>query len=218
MKNISLNAIVMCADGNYGRISHIIINPVREVITHIVVQSDRLQGSRQRLVPFERIVEATHKSIWLKCTSKELAAMEKFTEIHFINSDEAEYVAFSSTDNYISDEINLDSIFPYFNSDAGFYSVAVEEERIPDGAIAIHRSASVRANDGFVGRIDKFITDSLGQITYLMVRQGHWDKRELTLPLSAVDRLDEYIIELNLDKKTLKSLPAIPLKQAYSLS
>lgn len=219
MKNIPLNVKVVCSDGDFGRSSHVIINPLKEAITHIVVQSDRLQGSRQRLVPFHQILETTHKSIWLKCTMKELAAMEKFTQTHFLNSDEAEYAAFSLSDNYISDEINLHSIFPYVDSEADFYSVAVEDECIPNGEIAVHRSANIMATDGSVGRIERFIVDPQGRITNLVVREGYlWDKKELTLPLSAVDRLDEYIVELSLDKKTVKSLPAIAVKRSYSLS
>lgn len=42
MKNIPLNVRVMCADGECGRSSHVIINPLKEVITYVVVESDRL--------------------------------------------------------------------------------------------------------------------------------------------------------------------------------
>ena len=55
-----------------------------------------------------------------------------------------------------------------------------------------------------------------GHITHLVLREGHlWSKKELTLPLSAVDRMDEYVVELKLDKKTVKSLPAIPVRRFY---
>lgn len=226
MKNIPLNVKVVCSDGECGKSSHVIINPLDWVVTYIVVDSDRLRGSKQRLVPFENIVETTHRSIHLNCTFKQLAAMDKFTETHFINSDEAEYAAFSSNnnynyiDNYISDEIDLYSVFPYAYSQSDLYSVTVEDERIPPGEIAVRRGANVRATNGYVGRIDEFVIDPKdGRVTHLVVREGYlWDKKELTLPLSAVARLDEYVVELNLDKKTVKSLPAIPFKRFYSLN
>ena len=218
MNDIPLNAKVICIDGECGKSSHVIINPLNQTITHIVVENDSLRDSKQRLVPFNKIVETTHKSIQLKCTTKELAAMEKFTETHFINSDEAEYATFGSTDEHIFNEVELYSMYPYVYSEDNLFSIAVEDERIPPGEMAVRRGADVRATDGLVGKVDEFVIDpENGHITHLVVREGHlWDKKELTLPLSAVDRLDEYVVELKLNKKTVKSLPAIPLKRFYS--
>jgi hypothetical protein len=40
-----------------------------------------------------------------------------------------------------------------------------------------------------------------------VLQEGHlWDKKELTLPISAIARMDEDYIYLKLDKKTVKSL------------
>ena len=68
MNDIPLNAKVICIDGECGKSSHVIINPLNQTITHIVVENDSLRDSKQRLVPFNKIVETTHKSIQLKCT------------------------------------------------------------------------------------------------------------------------------------------------------
>jgi hypothetical protein len=44
-------------------------------------------------------------------------------------------------------------------------------------------------------------------LTHLVLQEGHlWDKKELTLPISAIARMDENYIYLKLDKKTVKSL------------
>ena len=109
-------------------------------------------------------------------------------------------------------------MYPYVYSEDNLFSIAVEDERIPPGEMAVRRGADVRATDGLVGKVDEFVIDpENGHITHLVVREGHlWDKKELTLPLSAIDRLDEYVVELKLNKKTVKSLPAIPLKRFYS--
>ena len=147
----------------------------------------------------------------------ELINMEKFTETHFVNSDEAGYATFGTIDEHIFDEMDLYSMLPYVYSDDSICSVAVEDERIPPGEMAVRRGAEVRATDGYVGRVDEFVIDPEdNHITHLVLREGHlWGKKELTLPLSAVDRLDEYVVELKLDKKTVKSLPAVPLKRFY---
>ena len=218
MKDIPLNVKVDCIDGNCGKSSHIIIDPLNQNITHLVVQNDKFPDSSMRLVTLDKVVATTHKSIQLNCTKRELAQMEKFTKTHYINSDSAEYSSFYHPDEHIFDELDLYSISPYVYVDS-LDSIPVEEECIPGGEIAIHRGADVEATDGHVGRVDEFAVDPInGHITHLVVRKGHlWNKKELILPLSAIANMDRDLVRLNLDRKTVKSLPAIPLKRFYSL-
>ncbi|GAB4551969.1 MAG: hypothetical protein Tsb0014_45990 [Pleurocapsa sp.] len=220
MKDIPLNVDVTCNDDNCGKSSHVIINPLNQVVTHIVVQNEEFLGSNKRLVLIDKVVETTPKSIQLNCTKEELAKMEKFTETHYINSDTAEYRSFNSSDEHIFDELDLYSMWPYvyYEDSMNMYSIAVEDERIPTGEMAVRRGAEVEATDGYVGRVDEFVIDPTdGHITHLVVREGHlWNKKELTLPLSSIERMDEDEVYLNLDKKTVKSLPAIPVRRFYS--
>jgi len=203
MKDIPLNVTVTCIDGECGKSSHVIINPVNQSVTHIVVENDNFRDSRQRLVPLNKVIDTTHKSIELKCTMHELVTMEKFTETHYINSDAAEYSAFGSPSGLEFDELNPYSMWPYVYAENNMYSIPVEDERIPPGEMAVRRGAEVRATDG--------------HITHIVLREGHlWGRKELTLPLSSIDRMDEYVVELKLDKKSVKSLPAIPAKRFYS--
>ena len=220
MKDIPLNVDVTCNDGNCGKSSHVIINPLNQVVTHIVVQNEEFLGSNKRLVSIDKVVETTPKSIRLNCTKEELAGMEKFTETHYINSDTAEYRSFDSSDEHIFDELDPYSMWPYvyYEDRMNMYSIPVEEERIPTGKMAVRRGADVEATDGYVGKVDEFVIDPTdGHITHLVVREGHlWNKKELTLPLSSIERMDEDEVYLNLDKKTVKSLPAIPVRRFYS--
>ena len=218
MKDIPLNVKVTCVDGECGKSSHVIINPLNQSITHVVVHSEDFPDSSERLVTLDKVIATTHKSIELKCTLRELAAMEKFTETHYINSDSAEYRAFYHPDEHIYDDLDLYSVWPYVYAENSLYSIPIEEERIPPGEIAVRRGANVEAFDGHIGRVDEFVIDPTdGHITHLVVREGHlWNQKELTLPLSAIERMDEDEVYVNLDKKTVKSLPAIPVRRFYS--
>lgn len=218
MKNIPLNVEVVCINGKCGKSSHVIIDPQDRAITHIVVHNEDFSESRERLVSLDKVIETTHRTIQLKCTIQELAAMEKFTEAHYINSDAAEYSAFDTLSEQSFDELESYSMWPYvYSQSSNIYSIPVEDECIPLGEIAVRRGADVEATDGHIGKVDEFVIDPKnGHITHLVIREGHlWDKKELTLPLSVVDRMDEYIVYLKLDKKTVKSLPAIPVKRFY---
>ena len=217
MKSIPLNVEVNCTDGNCGRSSHVIINPLDRAITHVVVEYDSFPDSNQRLVSLDKINKTTDNSIQLKCTTQELTEMEKFTETHYIDSEAADYAAFDPLGEYSFNELDSFSMLPYVYPESNVYPIPVEEERIPPGEIAVHRGADVEATDGHVGKVAEFVIDRTnGHITHLVLREGHlWSKKELTLPLSAVERMDEDAVYLNLDKKTVKSLPAIPVKRFY---
>ena len=217
MKSIPLNVEVTCTDDNCGKSSHVIINPLDRSITHVVVEYDSFNDSNKRLVPLDKIIETTDNSIQLKCTTEELIGMEKFTETHYINSDAAEYAAFDPLAERSVNELDSFSMLPYVYPESNIYSIPVEDERIPPGEIAVHRGADVEATDGHVGRVAEFVIDPTdGHITHLVLREGHlWSEKELTLSLSTVERMDEDAVYLNLDKKAVKSLPAIPVKRFY---
>ena len=213
MKDIPLNVKVNCLDGNCGRSSHVIIDPSNQSVTYLVVQNNNFLDSSMRLVTWDKIVATTHKSIQLNCTLRELAAMEKFTKIHYLDRDSAEYSAFSLPATEIFDELDPYFMMPDVYADS-ICAIPVVEECIPAGEIAVRCKADVEAIDGHVGRLDELVIDPHdGHITGLVVRKGHfWQRKELTLPVKAIAQIDEYVVRLNLDRKTVESLPAVPIK------
>lgn len=224
MKNIHdlpLNVEVNCHDGSCGKSSHVIIDSLNQSITHIVVQNEEFLGSNKRLVPLEKVIATTPRSIQLNCTKEELSAMERFTEIHSIDARSGENVSFGLPPEHYFDEFDPYLMWRYVYDEDGItgYSIPIEDERIPPGEIAIRRGASVEATDGHVGRVDEFVIDPTdGHITHLVVREGHlWNKKELTLPLSAIATMEEDIVRLKLNKKAIESFPAIPVKRFYKL-
>ena len=65
MKDIPLNASVECTDGTVGKSVAVIINPIEQKVTHLVVKGDRTPWSKDRLVPVEQVRESTPASIRL---------------------------------------------------------------------------------------------------------------------------------------------------------
>ena len=56
-----------------------------------------------------------------------------------------------------------------------------------------------------------------GHITHLVLEEGHlWGKRDIMLPLSAIDRATEETVYLKLNKEDVASLPAIPVRRHRS--
>jgi sporulation protein YlmC with PRC-barrel domain len=93
--------------------------------------------------------------------------------------------------------------------------VTLRHEHVPQGEVAIHRGARVEATDGHVGRVDEFLVDPVNErITHLVLREGHlWGKRDVTIPISQIDRIEQDVVYLKLDKHSVEQLPAVPVRR-----
>jgi len=73
----------------------------------------------------------------------------------------------------------------------------------------------VEALDGPAGTVGELVLDpSSGEVTHFALKAGHlWGQKEVTLPLSAVDRVVGDTVYLKLDKQAIGQLPTIPVRR-----
>ena len=91
------------------------------------------------------------------------------------------------------------------------YGNPIQVERVPQGEIAFRRKTDIEATDGHIGVVEKFIVHKSGLITHMTVEKGHlWNKRDVMIPLSAVDSIDYDSVYLNVDKETAENFPEQP--------
>ena len=201
MTDIPLKAKVTCTDGDGGKSTAVIINPLSQSITHVVVEYDYTE----RIVPLEMIAEADHDSIKLSCTTAELGQMPPFKDVQYIGGEEY-YPAYMDA-AYTSPYVGSYPADPMF----------VSEELVPAGELAIHRGDPVEATDGHAGHVGEFVIDfESGHISHLVLRKGHiWGKKEVTLGLDLIDRVEDGVVYLNVDKKAVEKLPAVKVKRHY---
>lgn len=213
---ISLHAKVECLDGICGRVSQIIVHPVAQAITHLVVQNDDFENSDQRLVSLEHVIGAEPEQISLNCTKADVAAMEPFTKTHYVQSDVPNYGMLESEAFGLAADPAPIMAWP-FAIPTTQAPVSVEDEQIPPGEINVRQGATVEATDGEVGRVDEFLLEpTTGHITHLVLRKGHlWAKREIAIPLRAISRMAGDIVLLKLDKKAVEALPDISIHRRY---
>ena len=89
------------------------------------------------------------------------------------------------------------------------YPPTLQEEQLPEGEFSIHRSASVEATDGRVGHVQEFIVDSHTGLSYRSALRRHlWGKKDVTIPLDQIERIEEDRIYLKLDKAAVERLPS----------
>ena len=109
------------------------------------------------------------------------------------------------------------SVFgPYTSPDAAYMVEALadatmEQEQVPDNELAIHQDARVEATDGTAGIVDEFIIDpETNKISHLVLRKGHfWGDRDITVPVNQIDRVEDDVVYLKMDKKAIGHLPAV---------
>ena len=71
--------------------------------------------------------------------------------------------------------------------------------------------------DGRAGKVDQFLIEPIsGHITHLIMREGHsWGQKEITIPISEVDHVDDDVVYLKLKKADIEELPRIPTHQWF---
>jgi len=203
--DIPINVQVLCAGKECGRSTSLVINPVNEQVTHLVV-AENIFPNIEYLVPVDKILASTPNSIQLRCSRSELSAMDTFEETDFIEAGKLE----SSLPYSVPYEV-----WPYTMYEAA--SIPFEHERIPIGEIAIRRGTHVQATDGDVGKVDEFLVNSENDfITHLILREGHlWGQKDITIPVSEIKKITENAVYLKLDKKAIGTLPTVPVRRRW---
>jgi uncharacterized protein YrrD len=198
--DIPIDAEVQCADGPCGHSTYVVLNPQNDQVTHVVVK-DKRRPHAERLIPIDWVVKTTPDTIHLCCTHHELALEDRFIEDDFVPVQIERYVGQA----YVA--------WPFHATETR--SVKVKHENLPAGELAVHRGARVAATDGPVGKVDEFVVDShTDAVTHLLLREGHlWGQRDVSIPVSAIDHLEEDTVYLNLDKRSIEALPSTPVRR-----
>ena len=124
MTNIPIHAKIECTDGDCGKSTNVIVNPVNHQVTHIVIEDKSLSDNPTRLVPVSKFSSTAQDQVTLSCTKEELAKMPVFIVSNFIQ-ESAPGMAYQSGAAYT---------FPYVINDTAYASV--KERNIPLGELA----------------------------------------------------------------------------------
>ncbi|MCL4560135.1 MAG: PRC-barrel domain-containing protein [Chloroflexi bacterium] len=210
---IPVNAQVECTDGVCGRSVYVLMNPVNDQVTYLIVKEDTSPNT-EFMVPVDFVTETKSDMIRIRCSKAELEKMDPFIKTEFIE----EIVPVRNLD-YGGGTNGIGSFYylPYVTPDKTVY-VPEESRQIPLGELAVQRGTRVEATDGFVGKVDEFVINpENGHITHMVMREGHlWGKKDIIIPLSAMGDTHDDTVFLKLDKHQIESLPTFPLQRHWS--
>jgi sporulation protein YlmC with PRC-barrel domain len=210
---------VRCTDGVYGELADIVIDPLENRVTHLVVQLE--QGEREaRLVPIQLAKgrDDEKREIELECTLDEAQGFESVREAAFLRLGE------SPTEDPEWD-VGVEDVlaWPYYVDldDAGFdvipyrgeipSHVTMYYDRVPKGEVEIRRASAVFSADGHsLGEVDGFVVDADEHITHFVLERGHlWGRKEVTIPIGVVARVESDVVYVALSKDEVSALPAV---------
>jgi len=205
MSEISINAKVECVDGPCGQVITMIVDRKTHKVTHLVIEDETLPYKPyQRMVPMDQVAEATRDLVRLRCKRGDVAEMEHFVETHYIKKTELSYSVYQGGGGAPPDASEVGASYSTF-----------EEEKIPEGAVAIKPGTDVAATDGHVGVVSDLMVDpESGEVTHFGL-QTHKGKAEISLPLAAIDHVAGGTIYLRLSKEAIAQLPAIPVRRYH---
>ena len=203
MIDLPTKAKVHCSDGPAGISTYVIFNPGDHRMTNLVVKSEHPPFG-EYLVPVDQVEETTNDLIKLKCTRKDLHAMEPFECEKYIRTKLPDYSGFPQ---YFSH-------FGLITSEVDTY-IPVKILNIPPDEMALRRGAQVEATDGTVGQVSEFLINSTNmQVTHLVLREKHLlEHREITIPVSQIDRVFDDTVYLKLDRQSVEQLPTTPIQR-----
>ena len=163
-----------------------------------MVNDTQLHSDPTRLVPIKTIKSATGDHVTLSCTKSDLAAMKPFVSTGYVevSASNKKTKAGVSKTSVPSDAPNAD---------------AVQDEHIPEGAMDIHSGTQIQATDDPIGSLDEFVVElDSGSITHLITKEGHlWRKKDLAIPVSAIDSIMSDVVYLKLSKSEAEALPSL---------
>ena len=196
----TIGADVSCSDGICGQVRCVVVDPVAQEVSHLVVEAKHRQGLG-RLVPLD-LVDVTDGEIKLSC---DLAAFEQL-EL----GEETQFMPGSV--GYATYGPGQALSWPYYGLVPENVAQAVTHDTLPLGEVAVHRGERVHATDGEIGRVQGLVIDPRNHhVTHVLLQEGHiLGRKEVAIPISAVTGLEEGI-RLSITTQEVEDLPPVVL-------
>lgn len=197
---LELGAEVACSDGQVGEVVALVADPVARTVTHLAVEQEH-HPRGARLVAFDLVAAAVPGSVELSCTVDEFGRLAPFHDVEFVP--------------YVPDpgDIGATLAWPYVALPDRVMPVVVD--RVPSGEVEVRRGSRVHAKDGAIGCVDGLVVDRERNVTHVLLEVGHlWGKREVAIPIAAVEQVEADGIHVRLTKDEVAALPELGVSAA----
>jgi sporulation protein YlmC with PRC-barrel domain len=215
---LSFGKPVRCADGGFGELADVVVDPGTMRLTHLI--TDPPANAVPRLIPIELAdTAADGPDVTLRCTvaaTEELASVREYRDLR-VAGDPA-----SDADWDVGVEEVLTMPSPTGGLGLGEYegleaSLNISYDRVPKGSAELRRASSIITADGhYLGGVNGLQVDDAGQITNLVLDEGHfWSRREITIPADAVQSLETDTVTVRLSQAEVRTLPSVRVRRWF---
>ena len=202
----TIGSHVRCSDGTRGEVIRVIVNPVHEEITHLVVEPGH-KKAKARLVPLD-LVDETDGQVRLRCDRAEFDKLEPAEETQFMPGTGNGY------SGYGPDQVGFWPYYALGPSGLGGTEVvgSLTYDAVPQGEVDVQRGDPVEATDGDIGRVQGLVIDQGSRhVTHVLLQEGHlWGRKEVAIPVGAVTEVADGI-RLSLTRHEVRDLPAVDI-------
>jgi sporulation protein YlmC with PRC-barrel domain len=207
----TIGADASCTDGPCGKVIRVVVNPVAEVVTHLVVEPIHREGLG-RLVPLDLVeVDAASGDVTLRCSIDEFEKLAHAEETQFL----------PGSGVYAGYPASQVLALPYYGLGLGNITPPIVTDTLPAGEVGIRRGQEVHATDGGIGRVQGLVVDRTTlHVTHILLQEGHlWGRKDVAIPISAVKEIEDPLqdgIALTLTKQEVEDLPAVDVDDLRS--
>ena len=194
--SFTLGVQARCTDGLCGRVAQVVLDPIDDKVTHVIVEPEHRQGLG-RLVPVEWVGPRTDH-VDLSCTRAQFDRLPIAEEVRFLEGSEG----------YMGYEPGEMLLWPYFG---GNVTLPVVVDTLPMGEVAVRRGEDVHASDGRIGEVEGLIVLGANhQVSHVVLKEGHpFGRKQVAIPIAAVKSVGEDGISLSISKHDVDDLPAV---------
>lgn len=195
----TIGAVARCTDRICGRVAQVVLNPIDNRVTHLIVEPEHREGLG-RLVPVDW-VSAHGAELELRCSSSEFDRLEIAEDVRFLPGSEGFY-------GYDAEQALL---WPYFGANT---SLPVTVDTLPVGEVAVRRDDEVHATDGRIGHVEGLVVDSRNHhATHLLLKEGHlFGRKEVAIPIGEVATVGDGYIRLSISRQAVDELPPVDFR------
>lgn len=199
-----MGAAVVASDGDCGELVRVIVDPVAQALTHLVVAPKHHRGL-DKLVRLDLVKSADDHHIRLSCTVAQFQELDDAEDAQFLPTD---------TDNLGYGHHAL--LWPYYGllgpTQRGHHA-PMYSDRIPLGDVEVSRGDQVHATDGWVGSVQGLVIDPTDHhVTHVLLQEGHvWGHKQVAIPIGVASRVGNEV-RIDLTKQQVEDLPPVELR------
>lgn len=191
-------------DGHCGHLTRVIIDPVAQSLTHLVVTLRH--KALARLVPVDVVESVENDVLRLRCTKQQFSQFDIAEDAEFLPADTNPF-------GYGSESM----IWPFYgleteHSPGTGRRQPMYSDRVPTGEVEIRRGDSVHTKDGWIGAVQGLVIEPTDHhVTHLLLQEGHpWGRKQVAIPIGSAARVGDEV-RVDLTKDEVGALPTVGL-------